>query len=137
MYWADERLGEERIRGAYAFRELKEQNGWIPNGSDFPVESINPIYGFYALSIRKDLEGYPGNGFQTENALSREDALRAMTIWAARAAFEENEKGSLEPGKMADFIITSEDIMGVEPEAIPAISISQTWLGGELVYSKE
>jgi predicted amidohydrolase YtcJ len=134
MYWADERLGEKRLGDAYAYRRLKEENGWIPNGSDFPVENINPLYGFYALTVRKDLEGYPEGGFQTENALSRKDALRAMTLWAARAAFEEHEKGSLEAGKMADFIITDEDLLGVEADAIPKIRILQTWLGGELVY---
>jgi len=137
MYWADERIGDSRIKGAYAFRQLMEENGWIPNGSDFPVESINPIYGYYALSIRKDLEGYPEDGFQTENALSRVDALKAMTIWAARAAFEENEKGSLEAGKMADFIITGADLLNIPPEDIPATRILETWLGGEKVFSAE
>lgn len=134
MYWADERLGPERIKGAYAFRQLMEENGWLPNGSDFPVENINPIYGFYALSARMDLKGYPEGGFQTENALSREDALRAMTIWAAKAAFEENEKGSLEKGKMADFIITGADLMSTPDEEIPSTRILQTWLNGEKVF---
>lgn len=137
MYWADERIGEERLKGAYAFRQLMEENGWIPNGSDFPVESINPLFGYYALSIRKDQNGYPENGFQTENALSREDALRAMTIWAAMSAFEEHEKGSLEAGKLADFIITGFDLLSIPPNDIPRVRILETWLGGEKVYSGE
>jgi len=135
MYWADERLGEKRLKGAYAFRQLMEENGWIPNGSDFPVENINPLYGYYALSVRKDLAGYPENGFQTGNGLSRVDALKAMTIWAAKSAFEENEKGSLEPGKMADFIITEQDLLTMPDGDIPTTVIYQTWLAGENVYS--
>jgi len=135
MYWADERLGVKRLKGAYAFRQLMEENGWIPNGSDFPVENINPLYGYYALSVRKDLSGYPENGFQAGNGLSRKDALRAMTIWAAKSAFEENEKGSLEPGKMADFIITEQDLLTMPEGDIPATVIYQTWLAGENVYS--
>jgi predicted amidohydrolase YtcJ len=100
MKWAVDRIGNERIKGAYAYRQLMEQNGWLPNGSDFPVEHINPLYGFHAAVARKDADGYPENGFQMENSLTREQALRAMTIWAAKANFEENEKGSLEPGNL-------------------------------------
>ncbi|MFC2098496.1 amidohydrolase [Bacteroidota bacterium] len=137
MYWADERVGDERIKGAYAFKRLMEENGWIPNGSDFPVENINPLYGYYAMAIRKDLEGYPENGFQTENALSRKDAFRAMTIWAAKAAFEEDEKGSLEAGKLADFIITEMDLLTMPPENIPTTRILETWQAGEKVYTAE
>ena len=137
MYWADERLGQERIRGAYAYRQLMEENGWIPNGSDFPVEHINPLYGYYAMTVRKDLEGWPEGGFQTENALTREQALKAMTIWAAKSAFEENEKGSLEPGKFADLIVTGSDLLSMEEDKIPHVRILQTWLGGELVYSAD
>ncbi len=137
MYWADERLGDERIKGAYAYRQLMEQNGWIPNGSDFPVESINPLFGYYALSIRKDREGYPEKGFQVENALSREQAMRAMTIWAARAAFEEDYKGSLESGKMADFIVTDRDLLSIPAEDIHTTKILQTWLAGEKVFDAQ
>ncbi|MEA1896102.1 MAG: amidohydrolase, partial [Bacteroidota bacterium] len=111
MYWAIDRLGPERVKGAYAYKQLLEQIGWIPNGSDFPVEKINPLYGFYAAVARKDLKGFPEGGFQTENALSREEALKAMTIWAAKSGFEETRFGSLEPGKFADFIILEEDLM--------------------------
>lgn len=134
MYWADERLGEERLKGAYAYKDLLKQNGWIPNGSDFPVESINTIYGFYAGITRKDLEGYPDGGFMPEQKLTREEALKAMTIWAAKAAFEENEKGSIEPGKFADFIVTSADLMTIPEEEIPRIKITMTFSGGTRVY---
>jgi predicted amidohydrolase YtcJ len=137
MYWAEDRLGPERIRGAYAYRRLLHENGWLPNGSDFPVEHINPLYGYYALIARKDHDGWPEGGFQKDQALRREEAIRAMTIWAARSAFEENEKGSLEPGKMADFIITGRDLLIIQEEEIPGLRIRQTYLGGELVYSED
>lgn len=137
MYWAEDRVGIERIKGAYAYRRLLEENGWLPNGSDFPVEHINPLYGYYALVARKDHKGWPAGGFQKDQAFNRQEAMRAMTIWAARSAFEEEEKGSLEPGKMADFIITGENLLTVPEEEIPALRIKQTFIGGELVYSLE
>jgi predicted amidohydrolase YtcJ len=118
MYWAGERLGVERLKTAYAYRELLKQNGWIPLGTDFPVEDISPIKTFYAAVVRKDAKGWPETGFQPENALSREDALRGMTIWAAKSNFEENEKGSLEAGKFADFIITDKDLMSEDAKDI-------------------
>jgi hypothetical protein len=134
MYWADERLGAERLKGAYAYKDLLKQNGWIPNGSDFPVESINPVYGFYAGITRQDLEGYPEGGFMPEQRLTRKEALRSMTIWAARAAFEEKEKGSIENGKFADFIVTSEDLMIIPENEIPHVKIRMTFTGGNQVY---
>lgn len=133
MYWADERLGDERIKNAYIYKVLLDQNGWIPNGTDFPVEQIDPRLTFYASVARKDLEGYPESGFQMENALTREETLKSMTIWAAKAAFEENEKGSIEPGKFADFIVLDQDIMETPEENIPDIKILQTYSSGELV----
>lgn len=132
MYWADERLGE-RIINAYIYKQLLEQNGWIPNGTDFPVEQIDPRLTFYASVTRKDLEGYPEEGFQMENALTREETLKSMTIWAAKAAFEEKEKGSIEPGKFADFIVLEKDIMEVPSEEIPYIQISKTFSSGKLI----
>ena len=131
MYWADERLGDERIKNAYIYKSLLEQNGWIPNGTDFPVEKIDPLLTFYASVSRKDVEGYPKEGFQIENALTREETLKSMTIWAAKAAFEENEKGSIEIGKFADFIILDKDIMEVDEIEIPNIDILCTYISGE------
>jgi predicted amidohydrolase YtcJ len=136
MYWAEDRVGSERIKGAYAYRRLLEENRWLPNGSDFPVEHINPLYGYYAHITRKDQEGWPEGGFQMDQALTREEALRAMTIWAARSAFEEDEKGSLETGKLADFIVTDKDLLSMPEKDIPALTIRQTYIGGERVYSR-
>jgi hypothetical protein len=134
MYWAEDRLGPERIKGAYAYRQLLEQNGWIPNGSDFPVEDINPLYGFFAVTARKDQSGFPENGFQMENSLSREEALKAMTIWAAKSGFEEDRIGSLEPGKFADFIVMDENIMECDLIAVPKLKIQKTFIQGKEVY---
>ena len=134
MYWAEERLGPERIKTAYAYKKLLNENGWIPLGTDFPVEDISPFKTFYAAVFRKDLTGYPENGFQMENALSREETIRGMTIWAAKANFEENEKGSLEPGKMADLIILDKDIMTISREDFFTNKVLMTISGGEKVY---
>lgn len=130
MYWAKDRLGPVRITHAYAYRSLLEQNGWIPNGSDFPVESINPVYGFYAAVARKDLQGMPEGGFQKDQALTREQALKAMTIWAARASFGEMKRGSLEPGKDADFVVLDRDIMKVPEDSIAGAKVLETWVRG-------
>ena len=134
MYWADERLGEERLKGAYAYQELLQQNGFIPNGSDFPVENINPLFGFYAAITRQDHEGYPEGGFQIKNALTREQALKAMTIWAAYSAFEEDLKGSLEVGKNADFVVLNRDIMTIPPDEILHTLVLGTYISGEMVH---
>ena len=133
MYWADERLGE-RINNAYIYKALLNQNGWLPNGTDFPVEKIDPRLTFYASAARKDVEGYPENGFQKENALNREETLKSMTIWAAKAAFEENEKGSIEEGKFADFIVLEKDIMEIEEREIPNVKILNTYSSGNLLW---
>jgi predicted amidohydrolase YtcJ len=137
MYWAGDRLGKERVKGAYAYKQLLKQNGWIPLGTDFPVEDISPFKTFYAAVVRKDAKAWPENGYQMENALTREEALRGMTIWAAKANFEEKEKGSLEKGKLADFIILDADIMKEVPEKLLTIKVLKTFLGGEKVYENK
>ncbi|MFI5138980.1 MAG: amidohydrolase [Sphingobacteriales bacterium] len=137
MYWAGDRLGKKRLKSAYIFKQLLDQNGWLPLGTDFPVENINPIYTFYAAVERKDLKGYPEDGFQPENALTRTEALRGMTIWAAKANFEEKEKGSIEPGKYADFVILDKDIMKIKGAGLPGVKVLKTYINGEKVYEKK
>ncbi len=135
MYWAKDRVGE-RLQGGYAYQKLLGKLGWLPNGTDFPVEAIYPLHTFYASVFRTDHAGYPAGGFQTENALSREQSLRSMTIWAARSSFEESVKGSLEPGKWADFVVLDSDLMVAEPSEILQASILATWVGGLEVFRK-
>ncbi|WP_179336054.1 amidohydrolase [Winogradskyella costae] len=131
MYWAEDRVGAERIKGAYAFKQLLKAYGKVALGTDFPVERVSPFLTFYAAVARQDLEGYPEGGFQMENGLSREETLKGMTIWAAYSNFEEDEKGSIEVGKFADFIILDNDIMTVEANDIPKIKVLKTVVGGE------
>jgi predicted amidohydrolase YtcJ len=137
MYWAADRLGNERVKGAYAYKQLLEQNGWIPLGTDFPVEDISPFKTFYAAVIRKDAKGWPADGYQKENALTREEAIKGMTIWAAKSNFEENEKGSLEKGKFADFIILDNDLMKADEKALLNIKVLKTYSGGEKVFENK
>ncbi|MBW3466235.1 amidohydrolase [Arthrospiribacter ruber] len=136
MYWADQRLGPFRIKTAYAYKDLLDQNGMIALGSDFPVEHINPLYGFHSAVVRKDAENWPEGGFQTENRISRQQALKGMTIWAAFANFEEHLKGSIESGKLADFVILEEDIMIADRKDLRNIKVNSTFLGGEKVFEK-
>jgi predicted amidohydrolase YtcJ len=137
MYWAGDRLGPVRVKGAYAYKQLLDQNGWIPLGTDFPVEDISPFKTFYAAVVRKDAKAWPANGFQMENALTREEALRGMTTWAAKANFEENEKGSLQKGKLADFVILDSDLMKEVPEKLLHVKVMKTFVGGEQVYERK
>ncbi len=137
MYWAGDRLGAERVKGAYAYQQLLQQNGWIPLGTDFPVEDISTFKTFFAAVVRKDAKGFPNGGYQVENALSREEAIRGMTIWAARSNFEEKEKGSLEKGKFADFIILDKDLMKIPADEILQTVVLKTFLGGEKVYVRK
>jgi predicted amidohydrolase YtcJ len=136
MYWAGDRLGNERVKGAYAFQQLLKENNWIPLGTDFPVEDISTFKTFYAAVVRQDAKGFPAGGYQMENALTREQTIRGMTIWAAKAAFEEKEKGSLEKGKYADFIMLDTDLMNCPNENILKTKVLATYINGEKVYSK-
>jgi len=125
MPWAEQRLGSERVKNAYAYKTLLEQNGWLINGTDFPIEHISPIKTFYSSVARKYL---------IDNKLSREEALKSMTIWAAKGYFAEDRIGSLEIGKEADFVILSDDLMTIEDEKIPEVKVVNTFINGELVY---
>jgi predicted amidohydrolase YtcJ len=134
MYWAENRLGKERVKCAYAYNDLLKSAGLVALGTDFPVENINPLYTFYAAVSRKDLKDFPIGGFQPENALSKENTLRGMTIWGAYANFEEKEKGSIETGKYADFIILDTDIIKCDVSDVPKAKVISTFVGGECVY---
>ena len=134
MYWAGERLGAARLKGAYAYKQLLEQNGWLPLGTDFPVEDISPFKTFLAAVFRVDAKGYPAGGFQPENALGREETIRGMTIWAARADCLEKEIGSLETGKRADFVILDQDLMQVPATAVLQVKPTATYSSGVKVF---
>jgi predicted amidohydrolase YtcJ len=136
MPWAPMRLGRNRMMRAYAYRELKEQLGMIPLGTDFPVEGISPVATFYAAVVRKDKLGSPENGFQPENALTREEALRGITIWPAIANFEEKMKGSLEAGKWADLVMLDSDIITCSDKQILQAKPIMTVVQGEIVFGQ-
>ena len=133
MYWAGLRLGQLRMKGAYAFKTLLDRAGTVALGTDFPVEKVSPFLTFYAAVDRQDLDNYPEGGFQMEDALSREATLKGMTLWAAHSNFEEEERGSIEVGKMADFVVLSHDIMTVAVDSIPYIEAEQVYVSGEQV----
>ena len=137
MAWAPDRLGQERTAWAYSYKDLLSQNGWLANGTDFPIENISPLLTVYAAVARKNIQGKPENGFLMKNALNREEALRSITIWAAKADFWDTETGSLEPGKQADFVILDQDIMEVSPEKIHQTNVLSTWISGKEVYRKK
>jgi len=137
MYWAEDRVGAERFKGAYSYKTLLDKAGMIALGTDFPVERVNPIHTFYAAVARKDLQNYPEGGFRIEEGLSREETLKGMTIWAAYSNFEEHEKGSIEAGKFADFTVLEQDIMTIPEDDIPGVTVSATFIGGTKVYAKE
>jgi predicted amidohydrolase YtcJ len=137
MYWAEDRVGMFRIKGGYAYKQLLDTYGMVALGTDYPVEKVNPFLTFYAAVERKDTSGYPKGGYQMENALSREETLKGMTIWAAYSNFEENEKGSIEVGKFADFAILDQNIMEVEGSKIPDTQAVMTYLNGEKVFERK
>ncbi len=134
MPWAEDRLGPERIKSAYAYQTLLQQNGWLPAGTDFPVENIYPLYTFYSALFRTDHEGWPEGGWHKDEGLTREQTLRAMTSWAAKSSFEENEKGALTPGMWADFVILDTDLMKAKPTEVLNTKILSTWSAGEKVF---
>lgn len=134
MPWAEIRLGRNRIRRAYAYADLLKENGLIALGTDFPVEEINPLNTFYAAVFRRDKKGQPEEGFLTDNALTAEQALYGMTLWAAIAQFEEEEKGSLSPGKYADFVVLNRDLLTVSREEALKATVQATFSRGQAVY---
>ena len=136
MYWAQERLGAERVKGAYAYKQLLDQNNWMPLGTDFPVEDISPFKTFFAAVVRQDAKGFPAGGYLMKNALTRKQTIWGMTLWAAKGSFEENEKGSLEKGKFADFIIVDTDLMACPIMDILKTKVLATYVNGERVFGK-
>jgi hypothetical protein len=134
MPWAESRLGPVRVAGAYAWRSLLREGNTIPGGSDAPVESPNPLWGFYAAIARQDREGQPAGGWHSDQRMSRDEALKSFTIWGAYAGFQERVKGSIEPGKWADLVVLSDDIMRIEAEKIPDTMVEITIIGGSIVF---
>jgi predicted amidohydrolase YtcJ len=137
MYWAQERLGPDRIRYAYAWRSILDSGARLALGSDFPVEEVNPFHGIYAAVSRRDLEGWPDGGWYPAEALSREEALRGFTLDAAYSGFMEETVGSLEIGKRADFVVLDRNIMTVPVAQIPQALVIETWLDGQKVFSRQ
>lgn len=134
MRWAEARVGPERIRGAYAWRSLLNTGVVIPNGTDFPVEEVNPLLTFHAAVTRQDPTNWPVGGWYPEQKMTREEALQSMTIWPAYAGFQEKILGSLTPGKYADFVVLDRDIMRVPDTEILGARVTSTWIGGKPVY---
>jgi len=137
MYWAGERLGPQRLPTAYAYQALLKQYGQVALGSDFPVEDINPLYGYHAAVARQDAKNFPAAGFQMTNALTREQALRGMTTWAAHAAFEDKRKGQIKPGMLADFVVLKTDLLTAPKEQLRNAPVQQTWIGGKRVFERK
>ncbi len=136
MPWAEARLGPERVKGAYAWRSVLRTGSVIIGGSDFPVESVNPLFGFYAAITRSDRNGYPQDGWYPDQKMTRTEAARCFTSWAAYGAFQEQDKGSIEPGKWADLTVLSKDIMEIPPKEILTTEVELTMVGGNIVYER-
>ena len=137
MPWAEERLGPERVKYAYAWRSVKDSDAHLPLSSDFPGETLNPFYGIYAAITRQDPRGHPPAGWHPEQRLTLEEALRGYTVEAAYAEFEEKNKGSIERGKLADLTVISKDITKIPPAEILSIRVLKTFVGGKVVYDAE
>ncbi|HEY0997104.1 MAG TPA: amidohydrolase [Gemmatimonadaceae bacterium] len=136
MYWAGNRLGVGRLLGAYAWRSLLATGVPVPNGSDFPVEHVNPLLSFHSAVTRQDANNWPAGGWHAEQRMTREEALKSMTIWPAYAAFQEQVMGSLRPGKLADFVVLDRDIMTVGDADILGTRVLATYIGGKAVYER-
>jgi predicted amidohydrolase YtcJ len=136
MYWVPARLGWSRAQGTYAWRSLLGTGVVIPNGSDFPVEAVNPLISFKAFFTRQDADGFPAGGWFPAQRTTRDEALLSITLWPAYAAFMEKESGSLTAGKYADFVVLDKDIMTIAPEDILTANVVLTVLGGKTVYKK-
>jgi predicted amidohydrolase YtcJ len=135
MRWAEARVGPERIRGAYAWRSLLNTGVVIPNGTDFPVEEVNPLLTFHAAVTRQDPANSPVGGWYSDQKMTREEALQSMTIWPAYAGFQESILGSLTAGKYADFVVLDRDIMQAPDTEILNTRVISTWIGGKQVYA--
>jgi predicted amidohydrolase YtcJ len=136
MYWAGNRLGTGRLLGAYAWRSLLNTGVVVPNGSDFPVEAVNPLLSFHSAVSRQDAENWPAAGWMPEQRMTREEALKSMTIWPAYAGFQEVMMGSLTPGKLADFVVLDRDIMTIPERDILGTNVIATYIGGKAVYER-
>ncbi|MEK7239395.1 MAG: amidohydrolase family protein [Gemmatimonadota bacterium] len=134
MYWAGTRLGPVRLLGAYAWRSLLNTGVVVPNGSDFPVEQVNPLISFHSAVSRQDARDWPPDGWYPSERMTRDEALKSITLWPAYSAFQENVLGSLTPGKFADFVVLDQDIMRCPPELLLRTKVLSTWVGGEKVY---
>jgi len=137
MRWAEERLGKERVKYAYAYKLLLDKAGLLALGTDFPIENISPLETFYAAITRMDKTGKPDGGFYADQVLTRQEALLGITRWPAYSNFEDDEKGTLEPGKSADFVILTKDIMEIPAAEILKTFVEKTFLDGIEVYSAE
>ena len=137
MYWAGQRLGKDRKKNGYIFKTLMEQNHKIALGTDFPVEAVSPFYTFHSAVYRQDAKGFPAGGYQVENALTREQTLRGMTIWSAYGNFEENRLGSIEVGKAADFVILEKDLMTAPANELRELKVNKTYVAGEKVFERK
>lgn len=137
MPWAESRLGAERIEGSYAWRSVLNTGTIIIGGSDFPVESVNPLWGIYAAMTRSDRTGYPEGGWRPGQKMTREEAVRCFTRWAAYGAFQESSKGTIAPGKWADLTVLSKDIMQVPAAEILKTDCEMTIVGGKIIYRRD
>ena len=137
MPWAEDRVGPERIKGAYAWRSFLDAGVRVPLNSDFPGETLNPFYGMYAAETRQTPEGKPEGGWYPEQCLTRKEVLYAYTVEAAYSGFEEHIKGQIAPGMLADFIVISDNILTIPSTALLSLEVERTYVGGQLVYSRD